>query len=94
LKRQIVVNGRTRQVLCTVHGRGPVHDFALYQRSNLAPHESLEVFADSGYQGLSKLHEKSRTPQKKPRKTELTRRADAQQSCTSAPPGRGRACYS
>ena len=35
-------------------------------------HESLEVLADSGYQGLSKLHEKSKTPRKKPRKSELT----------------------
>lgn len=30
------------------------------------------MLADSGYQGLSKLHEKSLTPRKKPRKTELT----------------------
>lgn len=67
-----MVNGRTRQVICTAHGRGPVHDFALYQRSRLDPHASLEVLADSGYQGLSKLHEKSQTPQKKPRKAELT----------------------
>jgi hypothetical protein len=68
LKSQVVVNGRTRQVLCTAHARGPVHDFALYQRSNLEPHESLEVLADSGYEGLQKLHGKGRTP----RKSELT----------------------
>jgi hypothetical protein len=49
-----------------------VHDFALYKRSKIEPHESLEVLADSGYQGLQKLHEKSQTPQKKPRKSELT----------------------
>ena len=49
-----------------------MHDFALYQRSKVEPHESLEVLADSGYQGLAKLHEKSRTPQKRPRKSELT----------------------
>ena len=72
MKSQVVVNGQTRQVICTHHGRGPVHDFALYQRSKLAPHESLEVLADSGYQGLSKLHAKGQTPQKKPRKSELT----------------------
>jgi DDE superfamily endonuclease len=30
------------------------------------------VLADSGYQGLQKLHEKSRTPREKPRKSELT----------------------
>jgi hypothetical protein len=68
----VVVNGATRQVICTAHARGPVHDFALYGRSKIEPHESLEVLGDSGYQGLQKLHEKSRTPQKKPRKSELT----------------------
>ena len=49
-----------------------MHDFALYKRSKLEPHESLELLADSGYQGLSKLHEKSRTPREKPRKAELS----------------------
>jgi len=68
----VVVNGRTRQLICTHHGRGPVHDFALYRRSGVEPHESLEVLADSGYQGLQKLHSKSRTPRKKPRQSELT----------------------
>ncbi len=53
-------------------GRGPVHDFALYKRSKVDLHESLELLADSGYQGLSKLHDKSKTPQKKPRKGELS----------------------
>jgi hypothetical protein len=68
----VVINGRTRQLVCTHHGRDPVHDFALYQRSGVEPHESLEVLADSGSQGLQKLHEKSRTPRNKPRKSELT----------------------
>jgi hypothetical protein len=66
------VDGRTRRVLCTAHSRGPVHDFALYQRSNLEPHESLEILADSGYQGLQKLHAKGQTPWKKPRNSGLT----------------------
>jgi len=35
-------------------------------------HESLEVLADSGYQGLAKLHEKSRTPKKRSKKVQLT----------------------
>ncbi len=68
----MVVNGATRQVICTAHARGPVHDFALYGRSKVEPHEGIELLADSGYQGLQKLHEKSRTPHKKPRKSELT----------------------
>ena len=68
----MVVNGASRQVICTATGRGPTHDFALYKQSKIELHESLELLADSGYQGLSKLHEKSKTPQKKPRKAELT----------------------
>jgi hypothetical protein len=68
----VVVNGMTRQVICTALGRGHVHDFALYKLSKIEPHESIEVLADSGYQGLQKLHEKSRTPRKKPPKAELS----------------------
>jgi IS5 family transposase len=68
-----VINGTTRQVICTAHGRGPTHDFALYKQSQLELHESLEVLADSGYQGLDKLHEKSRTPKKKSKKVQLTK---------------------
>jgi hypothetical protein len=72
LKSQVVVNGCTRQVICTAHGRGPTHDFALYKRSKLDLHESLELLADSGYQGLDKLHGKSRTPKKRPKQGQLT----------------------
>jgi hypothetical protein len=73
LKSQVVVNGHTRQVICTAHGRGPTHDFALYKQSKLDLHESLELLADSGYQGISKLHDKSRTPKKRSKKHQLTK---------------------
>lgn len=73
MKTQVIVNGTTRQVICAAHGRGPVHDFALYKQSKVEPHESLEMLADSGYQGLDKLHEKSKTPKKKPKKGSLTK---------------------
>lgn len=73
MKSQVVVNGRTRQVICTAHGRGPTHDFALYKQSKLDLHENLELLADSGYQGLMRLHERSRTPKKKSKKVQLTK---------------------
>ena len=69
----MVVNGRTRQVTRTAHGRGTTHDFALYKRSRLELHESLELLADSGYQGITKLHDRSRTPKKRSKKRRLTR---------------------
>ena len=68
-----MVNGRTREVICTAHGRGSVHDFALYKESQLKPHATLELLADSGYQGLTKLHERGQTPQKKTKKRPLTK---------------------
>lgn len=68
----MIVSGRTRHIICTAHARGGVHDFALYQRRNPAPHESLELLGDLGYQGLQRLHEKSQTPHKKPRRAELS----------------------
>jgi transposase len=73
LKSQVVVNGRTRQVTCTAHGRGPTHDFALYKRSRLELHESLELLADSGYQSITKLHDRSLTPKKRRKKHRLKR---------------------
>jgi DDE superfamily endonuclease len=68
-----VVDGRSKELICTAHGLGTTHDFALYKQSRLELHESLEVLADSGYQGLSKLHELSRTPKKKSNKRQLTK---------------------
>ena len=68
-----MVDGRTREVICTAHGRGPTHDFALYKQSKLKLHENLELLADSGYQGISKLHDKSGTPKKRSKKVQLTK---------------------
>lgn len=73
MKSQVVVNGRSKEVICTAHGRGTTHDFALYKQSQLELHESLELLADSGYQGLSKLHDRSWTPKKKSKKRQLTK---------------------
>jgi hypothetical protein len=68
-----VIDGRTREVICTAHGRGTTHDFALYKQSKLNLHAELVLLADSGYQGLAKLHAKSKTPTKKPKKGQLTK---------------------
>jgi IS5 family transposase len=69
----VVVNGSSKEVMCTAHGRGRVHDFALYKQSQLDLHENLELLADTGYQGISKLHGKSRTPKKRSKKRQLTK---------------------
>ena len=73
MKSQVVIDGSSKEVICTAHGRGTTHDFALYKQSQLELHQSLELLADSGYQGLSKLHDKSRTPKKRSKKRSLTK---------------------
>ncbi len=61
--------------MSTACGKGREHDFKLLKRSgcavSLAP--ATELLADSGYQGLAKLHERSRTPKKKSKKVPLTK---------------------
>lgn len=50
----------------------------------MALNKELEVLADSGYQGLGKLHAKSKTPEKKPKRGQLTKeakRANRELSC-------------
>ena len=68
-----MIDGRTRAVICTAHGRGPVHDFALYKQSKLKLDAGIELLADSGYQGIAHLHGKSKTPKKKPKQGRLTK---------------------
>lgn len=62
-----MVDRRTRRILCTAHGRGPAHDFALYRRSRVAVAAHTHLVGDTGYQGMTAVHANSRTPQKKPR---------------------------
>jgi hypothetical protein len=55
----------------TVAGRDMI---LLYpKRASSNSDAELELVADSGYQGLDKLHEKSQTPKKKPKRGQLTR---------------------
>lgn len=55
---------------------GSIHDFAAYKQMKPFP-ESTLVLADSGYQGIAKLHPKSLIPHKKPKQGKL----DAISSC-------------
>lgn len=67
----MVIDQRSRQVLCTAHGTGRVHDFKLFKRSRVSFGAGTECLGDRGYQGLQKLHARSRTPQRKPPQREL-----------------------
>lgn len=58
--------GQTSQkLLCVTTSVGKMHDFALFKSSRLALAPTLELLADTGYQGVDKLHSNSQTPHKK-----------------------------
>ena len=62
------MNAKTREIICTAHAVGSMHDFKLYEQSvgeNVLG--CILVDGDSGYQGILKLHKNSLTPKKKPK---------------------------
>lgn len=68
-----MIDERTKQVICTAHGRGREHDFRLFKRSRVELLPALRCLGDRGYQGLQKLHANSQTPARKPPRRELTK---------------------
>ena len=64
-------------ILCVTVGKGRKHDFRLFKESKTFFHPQLNVKADSGYQGMKKLHEKSEVPYKRSKKKPLTKEQKA-----------------
>lgn len=67
-----MTNRSTQEILATAFSRGKVHDFRLFKESKIAMAKGIQCLADTGYQGLNKLHSNSETPTKKPRNQPLT----------------------
>jgi hypothetical protein len=57
----------TKQIICTAHAKGRVHDFQLFKTSRVKLQPKVECLADKGYQGIQRLHPNSRTPKNQPR---------------------------
>lgn len=72
IKAQLIVGLFSLHILSVVCGLGRTHDFTLFKqtRMSFAPH--IEVYADSGYQGMTGVHANSIIPVKKPKGRELT----------------------
>lgn len=67
-----MVNQSTREIICTAHGKGREHDFRIFKNSKVRLRKNIKLLGDKGYQGIQKLHTNSQTPQKKPRKNNLS----------------------
>ena len=64
-KTQLVVDPKTKAVICTTFAAGKEHDFHLFKRSKVKLKKETECLADIGYQGIQKLHPHSQLPKKK-----------------------------
>jgi transposase len=71
-KAQLIVEKQTGKIIATAFSEGKKQDFALFEASRTVLHISLLGLADSGYQGIDKLHPNSRTPKKKSKYHPLT----------------------
>jgi len=73
MKTQLVVNKNTKEIICVHTSSGKMHDFKLLKDSRLPIKAEVSVIADSGYQGLQKIHEKTELPIKKQKNKQLTK---------------------
>ena len=72
-KAQVMVNQTTLEIIATAFAKGRKHDFKLFKESYGGMHKEIVCLADSGYQGLTKMHQNSETPVKKSKKRPLTK---------------------
>ncbi len=77
-KAQLVADQKTRMILATAFGAGKMHDFRLFKKSRTALGPQTRCLADSGYLGVAKMHENSRTPHKSSKLHPLTPQQKAQ----------------
>jgi IS5 family transposase len=68
-----LVNQKTKQIICVAVRQGKIHDFRIWKESQIELGGKTELLADKGYQGIKKLHERSRTPIKKPKGKSLSK---------------------
>lgn len=54
-------------------GQGRRHDFHLYKNSKVRISGNVKILADSGYQGIKKLHNNAALPKKNSKKNPLSK---------------------
>jgi hypothetical protein len=72
IKSQLVVDPKGKKIICTNFANGKRHDFRLFKESKVRFSPGTEAIVDTGYQGLQKIHSKTRIPKKRSKKCPLT----------------------
>ena len=68
-----MIDQKDGKILCTAFAKGRDHDFDLFKKSKLHLAPQVILLADSGYQGIQKLHSNSLTPLKSTKLKPLTK---------------------
>ena len=59
-----MINPESEEIISLAFAKGKVHDFQLFKNSKMHLKSVAQLTADSGYQGLRKLHANSVLPKK------------------------------
>ena len=74
IKTQIVICAKTQVIIAIFIDCGSTHDFKMWKKSiGVKVVKHIKIQADSGYQGIDKLHKNSETPKKKSKSHSLTK---------------------
>ena len=69
----MIVDKKSRKIICTAFTNGKRHDFRLFKESKTKIHPKTKIITDTGYQGLQKIHFNTSMPKKKTKKKPLSK---------------------
>ena len=69
----MIVNQKNKEIIATAFGSGCTHDFHLFKESRSGMSAHICSLADSGYLGITKLHENSQIPARQSKLHPLTK---------------------
>ena len=68
----MVIDKKSKQIICIAIGKGRRHDYHLFKQSKTYIPQQIETLVDSGYLGIKKLHQNSKHPKRGSKKKPLT----------------------
>jgi len=80
----VAVDKKSGQIICTDFANGKRHDFRLFKESRVHIKPETELYTDTGYQGIVRLHANSLLPKKKTKKKPLSKEEKAFNRCVSS----------
>lgn len=69
----MIVDKKSRKIICTAFSNGKRHDFRLFKESKTKIHPKTKIITDTGYQGLQKIHSNTNMPKRRNKKNPLTK---------------------